>query len=554
MVNAYAYCPRQFYLEYVDREWADNPDTLEGQVVHRRVDRPAGDVPPAAHLAEGARIHARSVEVGSQHLGAIAVIDLLEGDGLKVTPIDYKKGKPPPVVDGVWEADAVQICLQGLLRENGYECDGGVVYYNATREHVPVVFTPKLEQRTREHLAAARALASSPHAPAPLVNSPKCPRCSLVGICLPDEPLGARASSPAPALDQPRSSTPPETPVRRLLAPDDERRPLYVIGQGLRVGLEGEVLVVTEDGKRVDSIRLLDCSGVTLFGNAQISSQALRAVAAEDLAIAHLSYGGWLQAVTTPPPHKNVELRRRQYAMAASAAECLPVARAIVAGKIANCRTMLRRNARVVPEVTMRLLKALREKAEAADSAESLLGIEGSAARLYFEALPMAFRVEGEAPAFDFESRNRRPPRDPVNALLSFVYTLLVKDLVAALVVVGFDPFMGFYHRPRYGRPALALDLMEEFRPLVGDSVVLGLINRREASDDDFVLRAGGCAMSDALRRRVLDAYERRVQAEVTHPLFGYQVSYRRVFELQARLLARVLTGESPSYVAFRTR
>ena len=191
-----------------------------------------------------------------------------------------------------------------------------------------------------------------------------------------------------------------------------------------------------------------------------------------------------------------------------------------------------------------------------AESLEQLLGIEGTAAREYFAHFALRFKVAegGETPAFELTSRNRRPPRDPVNALLSFLYALLSKEMVVTLVGVGFDPYLGFYHQPRYGRPALALDLMEEFRPLVADSVAIGLINNGELRPADFITRAGAVALTDSGRRRVIDAYERRLETLVTHPRFGYAVSYRRIFEVQARLLARFLLGEIATYPAFCTR
>jgi CRISPR-associated protein Cas1 len=156
--------------------------------------------------------------------------------------------------------------------------------------------------------------------------------------------------------------------------------------------------------------------------------------------------------------------------------------------------------------------------------------------------------------AFDFDGRNRRPPRDPVNALLSLAYSLLAKDLTIVLQAVGFDPFLGFYHRPRYGRPALALDLMEEFRPLVADSVVLNAVNTGVIQRGDFVGRGGAVSLGHAGRGRFLRVYERRMDELVTHPVFGYRISYRRVLEVQARLLGRFLAGEIPEYPGFQTR
>ena len=158
------------------------------------------------------------------------------------------------------------------------------------------------------------------------------------------------------------------------------------------------------------------------------------------------------------------------------------------------------------------------------------------------------------AEAFELEGRNRRPPRDPVNAALSLAYSLLTKDCVLAVAAVGLDPLLGFLHQPRYGRPALALDLMEEMRPLIADSVVVTAMNTQVIGEDDFVRASTGCAMTAAGRRRFIECYERRMDQLVTHPVFGYRLSYRRVLEVQARLLSRLLLGEVEAYPAFRTR
>jgi CRISPR-associated protein Cas1 len=155
---------------------------------------------------------------------------------------------------------------------------------------------------------------------------------------------------------------------------------------------------------------------------------------------------------------------------------------------------------------------------------------------------------------FDLDGRNRRPPRDPINAMLSFAYCLLVKDFTLATSAVGLDPLLGFYHQPRFGRPALALDLLEEFRPLVADSVVVGALNGGGFGVEDFQFHSSGVVMRPAARRRLLLAYERRMDQLITHPVFGYRISYRRVLEVQARLFARCLLGEIEEYPSFRTR
>jgi CRISPR-associated protein Cas1 len=226
-----------------------------------------------------------------------------------------------------------------------------------------------------------------------------------------------------------------------------------------------------------------------------------------------------------------------------------------VVGKILNGRTLLRRNADAAAKGVLAELKQLADRAEEAPSEESLLGFEGSAARAYFAAFAELLAPRsGERSAFDFHARNRRPPRDPVNALLSLGYALLSKDARIALTAVGFDATVGFYHRPRHGRPALALDLMEEFRTLIVDSTVLSAINTEVVREAHFIRAAGGCALTDAGRKAFLGAYERRMDQEVTHPLFGYTLSYRRILEVQARLLSRVVTGELDRYPSFRTR
>jgi CRISPR-associated endonuclease Cas1 len=181
-----------------------------------------------------------------------------------------------------------------------------------------------------------------------------------------------------------------------------------------------------------------------------------------------------------------------------------------------------------------------------------LLGLEGNAARVYFRA--WAPLVKGDSEEFDFASRNRRPPRDPVNALLSFCYALLTTTWTETAARVGFDPYLGFFHQPRYGRAALALDLMEEFRPLIADSVVLSIVRRGIVGPDDFIRTPTACALSQAGRRKTIAAYERRLEEEITHPVFGYRASYRRILEVQARLLGRHLTGELDSYPEFTTR
>jgi len=405
--------------------------------------------------------------------------------------------------------------------------------------------------------------------PDPLVDSKKCEGCSLVGICLPDEVNLLRGLAPSEDTVEPEPSDAldqfwpvandggvdggdHEIVLRRLQPARDDELPLYVQEQGAKITLSGEELIVR--GKKGDArARLPNVSQVSIFGNVQITTQALRALLERGVSVSLLSTGGWFYGRATGVESKNVELRIAQHRAMAEPATCLSLARGIVASKIRNSRTLLRRNHAKPPEVTLFELEQLAKKSEDAEALPSLLGIEGTAARSYFGAFTGMLKGVG-AETFDLDGRNRRPPRDPVNALLSLAYSLLTKDFAHVIASAGLDPLLGFYHQPRFGRPALALDLMEEFRPIVADSVVISAINNGAVVASDFITHPTGVALRPAGRRAFILAYERRMDQLVTHPVFGYRVSYRRVLEVQARLLGRFLTGEIPSYPEFRTR
>lgn len=543
MVNEYVYCPRLAYIEWVQADFAENYDVAEGRFRHRRVDEEKGALP--AEITEENIIHARSVMLSSPVENLISKIDIIEGDATSVMPVDYKRGAVPDIPAKAWDADRVQVCAQGLvLRDNGYTCDGGAIYYVESKTKVPVEFNDALIAQTRQAIAGVRAMAKKGVIPPPLENSPKCFRCSLAGICLPDETnmLAGR-------------STPDSDALRRILPARDDALPLYVQMQGARIGKSGEVFEVRAKNEKVGEARIFETSHVAIFGNVQVSTQAMQEMCSRGIPLTLFTTGGWYYGSATGMVHKNVELRIAQYAATADQNKSLTLAREMIAAKIDNCRTLLMRNHQDLPDKVTSELKRYSESARKTDEASSLLGIEGMAARTYFSAFKgMLKNNAGGSWPFDFNGRNRRPPLDPVNALLSYAYALLVKDITVTLLAVGFDPYLGFYHTLRYGRPSLALDLMEEFRPIVADSVVIWAINNRVLADDDFIKRGKVVALKAEARKKFISAYERRLDALITHPVFGYRISYRRVLEVQARLLGRFLTGEIGEYPSFRTR
>lgn len=611
MLNELAYCPRLFHLEWVQSEWAPNSDTLAGERQHARHDRPRGRVPQpeVERSPEDPGVEATSVWLSAPELGISAKIDLLKDEHGGLVPIEFKRGKGPRE-GGVWEPDRVQLGAQMLvLRANGYTCDHGWIAYRDARRRERVELSAELATEVLALRDRALELARTPKPPPPLVDSPKCPRCSLVTICLPDEvhrladlhrrlgatPPESLPESPAEAshpdlprgelnapsteaeqgggpfaglsgstegsagdqdLDSPDTLAEPTDgvplPVRRLFAPRISAQPLVVQRYGSRIGREDELLVIQPLDDAPTRVPLLDVSEVSLFGNVQISTQAMTACFHAGIPIAFFSVGGWFQGLATAPGGGNALRRLEQYRFCTDAPRSLQAARELIHRKIRNSRTLLRRNSRQEVREPLSSLWDLSLRVLEAPDLGALLGLEGLAAKAYFAAFPAMFT---SAPLdFDFTSRNRRPPKDPINALLSLAYSMLARDWTGALHAVGADPYCGFFHRFKHGKPALALDLMEEFRPLVADSTVIQVLNNGEIDARHFLRRGPACSLTDVGRRKFLEAYARRLEQEVRHPLLGYTLSYRRLLLVQARLFTRFCAGELDAYPGFQTR
>ncbi|MFO7840393.1 MAG: CRISPR-associated endonuclease Cas1 [Desulfosalsimonadaceae bacterium] len=544
MLNEYVYCPRLAYMEWVQGEWADSADTVAGTWAHRRVDQPGRTRTPDKDKKNEKKevITTRSVHLGSENLGLTAKIDLLEESGAEAAPVDYKKGKRPHISKGAWDPERVQLCAQGLLlQEHGFSCKEGILYFAGSRERVRVAFDEELIRLTKQSIRELKALSGSEIPPPPLHDSPKCMKCSLAGICLPDE---IRHLSEGDAKPRP------------ILPKCEEALPLHVQESGARIKKKGGVLEIWLEEEKLTEARIREMSHLALYGPVHVTAPVVHELMRRGIGISYHSFGGWFMGYTTGIAHKNVELRTAQYKKSFDNQACLMLAKSLVAAKIANCRTLLRRNWReenLNPPLAE--LNSNKHQADGAKSLQILLGMEGSAAGRYFRAFPgMLTAAANTDLAYDFTARNRRPPKDPVNALLGFAYALLSREWTTTLTIVGFDPYRGFYHQPRFGRPALALDMMEPFRPLVADSIVITAVNNGEICRKDFFISQFGCSLSGAGRKRFIEIYERRMAQEVTHPIFGYRISYRRLFEVQARLLGRFLFGEISEYPCFLTR
>jgi CRISPR-associated protein Cas1 len=610
-LHNFIYCPRLFYFQWVENIFQENADTVAGSHVHRNVDAPSKlDDPKELGLPEGAKL--RSLRLESESLGLIGVVDIVEGgpDGAEI--IDYKRGSARRGAEGEREAkepDALQVAAHALLlREHGVNAVRGAIYYAADKRRVPVEFTEELFEKVRISITEARNVAASGKCPPPLKNDARCLYCSAYPICLPNESLwwskrrksadtdaqqefgfiaksedavrdqimaaldfaaesgSARASrADGSALaddDSPDASDGASKATREgaraplTLQPPrpegDDGEVLVVQTPGAQIGQRGDELLVSVKGEDVRKLPGQQVRAIYCYGAVQITAQAVATCLELGIDVSYFSPAGRFLGMLGGLPASGVDARRGQYRLFESPGVRLQLAREIIRAKIHNQRVMLMRNGDVPDRVTS-LMAGFRDATESARDITALMGIEGSAAALYFEQFESMLKQRDDW-KFDWRGRNRRPPRDPLNALLSLGYSMLAKELTGVCYSVGLDPFLGFMHQPRYGRPALALDLMEEFRPLIADSVAISLINRGELGPEDFMSSANGTFLTDKGRRPFWEAWFRRMDAEVSHPEFSYKMAYRRMLEVQARQLWRFVRGEALTYHGFTTR
>ena len=335
---------------------------------------------------------------------------------------------------------------------------------------------------------------------------------------------------------------------------------LFVMTPDAYVRLDNDTLKVEANGAKLLQVPLHHLGGVMLFGNAMISPQAMHRCAKEGRQISLMDYAGRFQARVVGPMCGNVLLRQAQYEAHRDETRSLHIARSIVAGKIKNMAQVIARAARETKSaedaealrVCHASLSLLLLSLPNQTNTDAVRGVEGQAAALYFDVF--GSMIAAPADEFSFRLRTRRPPRDRVNALLSFVYALLSADCTAACEGVGLDPQFGFLHTLRPGRPSLALDLMEEFRSCLADRLVLTLINRRQVRAEHFEERDGAgdsVLLTEAGRKIVLPAYQARKAEEVSHPLLKEKAPFGLLPHLQARLLTRHLRGDLEAYVPF---
>lgn len=579
-VAEYAYCPRLFYYMTVEGVFVPSHDTEEGARVHKRVDRPSAAKNSASMSTEEGgdserpRI-VRSLALTSERLGLTGKLDLAEITGSTAVPVEYRKGRPrrsgskSDAVDEMmeeqlplerpepWPTDRVQIGLQALLLEEaGYEVHEAVLYYAAEKLRLRIDVDDSLKRDALETLEAAKRAADGQR-PAPLINDPKCPRCSLQPICLPDEVNHQRLT--AVTVDGKAPSTADEemlTP-RKLWPPRDDGIHVVLQREGVRVGVRGQSVRITDkDGEVVRDLPLMNIESLAVLGGVQVSTQALTVFADKEVPVAFMSSAGRLVAMMDPMGPTSAAVRGAQVRTLDHPEKAIELARAVTIAKITNQRTLLMRNHADLPSRVAGDLVDCISAAQEAASIEQLRGHEGNAAAVYFRHFRGMFKtgVEEIAREFDTNGRSRRPPPDPINAVLSFAYSMLTHECVAACRLASLEPTLGALHTTRPGRPALALDLIEPFRPLIADSLAVSAFNRGELAEGHFLRTAAGCALTDSGRKGFFSAYGRRMDTEIRHPIFEYRLSYRRMIMLHARLIAAWVLGEVPTLAFLTTR
>jgi CRISPR-associated protein Cas1 len=333
---------------------------------------------------------------------------------------------------------------------------------------------------------------------------------------------------------------------------------LYVTTQGSWLAREGETVCVSQDKEPKFRVPIHTLSGIVCFGQVSCTPFLMALAAESGVGLSFLTENGQFLARVQGSVSGNVLLRRRQYRASEEGAPLASIARSVVLGKIANCRVVLLRAARERDSSPVKLeleaaalrLARLCEDVQRAMDVDAIRGHEGDAARVYFSVFDHL--IMNGKDEFFFHGRNRRPPLDNVNALLSFFYTLLVADITAALECVGLDPAVGFLHRDRPGRPSLSLDLAEELRPVLADRLALSLINRRQISGAGFIKgETGGVVMNDQTRKDILVAWQARKQEEVQHPFLQERLPIGLIPHIQATLFARHLRGDLDAYPCF---
>jgi CRISPR-associated protein Cas1 len=517
------FCERRAWIEAAG-EQVIHSQIEAGLAAHARVDSPRPE-----------QIRTRSIDISHEALGIVGQCDVIRDVGSGTVGIVEYKSTPVRRIAQVTDANIVQLALQRLcLESSGVEVVSQEVYFPNHRRAVQVQLSAENFRKAEQWVAITRRIIEQKVAPPPLVDDPRCASCSHVSVCLPDEHnhSGIR---------------------RRISVSDPHGDILHLTTPGSRASLRSRRVTVSRNGEKIASVPLERVVGVVVHGNVDVSSALLREILWRGYSIVWCAASGRVVGSARSAASPNGLARVRQHVV--SKAGDLALAREFTRTKISNQATQLRRNSRIDTNAVVKKMRGIARKCGDASDIPHLYGLEGEAASLYFEHFPYLLSDGADTDFCEmWPGRIGRSGEDPLNVLLNYAYGLLLADTVRALYACGLDPHAGFLHTAARNKPALALDLMEEFRTPVAESAVLGMINNGEIVASDLPAAVGRRLLGDRARRAVTSAYQRRVQQEIKHPVFRYTVSWRRAIEVQARMILGVLDGTDTAYTGIRIR
>jgi CRISPR-associated protein Cas1 len=517
------FCERRAWIEAAG-EQVIHLQVEAGLAAHATVDLPRAD-----------QVRTRSIDISHADLGIVGKCDVVRVGASGAVSIVEHKSTPVRRLAHVTDANIVQLALQRLcLESSGVEVVSQEIYFTNHRRVVQVQLSAADFKNAERWVEATRRVVEQMEAPEPLIDDPRCGSCSHVSVCLPDEHkhVGIR---------------------RRISVSNPAGEILHLTTPGSRAAVRAGRIIVTRQKEEIASVPIERVVGIVVHGNVDVSSALVREILWRGYSIVWCAASGRAIGSARSAASPNGLARVRQHV--ASEAGHLVLAREFVRSKISNQATQLRRNARIDVTAVIRTMRSIALKCRNAMDIPQLYGLEGEAAALYFEHFPTLLS-DGADPEFAqmWTGRVGRGAGDPLNVLLNYAYGLLLTDAIRALHACGLDPHAGFVHTAARNKPALALDLIEEFRAPIADSTVVGMINNGEIVASDLPLTIGRRLLGSNARRAVTGAYQRRVQQVFKHPVFGYTVSWRRAIEVQARMILGVLDGTDPSYTGIRVR
>ncbi|MBM9433923.1 CRISPR-associated endonuclease Cas1 [Flaviflexus equikiangi] len=516
------FCHRRAWLEAMGEKSPQSWAMRVGDSDHRRTHE----------TTTGTSRRLRGIDVADLENGfhgRIDTADILPSGGLRLTEYKATPVRREAVVS---EASRVQLALQTMALEfQGYKVEEHSVFFTTHHQQVPVILDDRDREMALSAVETTRTIVGATVAPRPLIDDRRCYSCSHVSLCLPDERAEERVT-------------------RQIKVSDPAGQVLHLSTYGARASLKSGRIIVQYQGEELASLPIEQVNSVVVHGNVDLSSALQRELLWRAIPLVWCSSSGrvvgWARSAHSPNGLARVEQHL------ASAEGRLGLAREFIVAKISNQATFLRRYAKVNTDVKQ--LRLLQSQVAEALTIGQIFGIEGIAAGVYFNNFEEFLNAKVRGQVGDFPGRVGRGASDPVNICLNYTYALLQSEVLRAVVACGLDPHAGFLHSANRNKPALVLDLMEEFRAPIADSVVVGALNNGEVAVGRFQTAGSSLRIDDRSRKSLIAAFERRVETEFTHPVFGYKVSWRRAMEIQARMVLGYLDGSQNRYVGIRVR